>query len=368
MSTTTAEAEQQVHEHDGALWRPQPDCTSTFEDLLTAQRRWFEIFHEAHWNPWREKELQPEVEWSEKVMGDWERAEADHRPMTKRRISAINAAITRKVQAARRADEARWEEAKASYDPERERARYALLEQQCIIVSQRIEAEELRSGTRFPGMAPDRRAQQLAELEAKIASRTRDIRRLEGIVGDPETVVDEDGKLPRDRRRWNIIWYGILRRRWIEELREATTELHQNRADTKDRKEKSGIDAQLWSMERRLNVLLAIPRLEAEDMCADCYAPLSQHGDGDVFETSPCPAWPLNAARWERVREILRGSQERIDAAKPEPPKPQPLATLPGSLPIAEVIERLSALQQEHPDAVVKRGRANRWELWPKEQ
>lgn len=126
MPTTTTDAAQQVHEHDGMLWKPKPGYTSTFEDLLTAQRRWFEIFHETHWNPWRENELQPEVEWSEKVMGEWERAEPDHRPMTKRRIGAINAAITRKVQAAGRADEARWEDAKASYDAERERSRYAM--------------------------------------------------------------------------------------------------------------------------------------------------------------------------------------------------------------------------------------------------
>ncbi|WP_047521856.1 hypothetical protein [Microbacterium sp. ZOR0019] len=368
MSTTTADAEQKVYEHEGTLWRPKSGCTSTFDDLLTAQRRWFEIFHETDWNPWREKELQPEVEWAEKVMGEWERAEPDHRPMTKRRVGAINAAITRRVRAARRADEARWEEAKASYDPERERARYALLEQQCIAVCQRKETVELKGGTRFPGMAPDRRAQQVAELEAKVANRTREIARLECIVGDPETVIDEGGKLPRDRRKWNIICYGILRRRWIEERRETVAELRQTRASTKDRKEKASIDAQLWSAERRLNVLLAVPRLETEDTCADCYTPQYQHDYGDVFETSPCPAWPLNAARWERVREILRGAQERIDATKPEQPKPQPLATLPGNLPIAEVIERLSKLQQEHPDAVVKRGRANRWGLWPKEQ
>lgn len=85
MSTTTADAEQQVYEHDGSLWRAKPDCTSTFDDLLTAQRRWFEIFYETGWNPWREKELEPEVEWSRKVMGEWERAEPDHCPMTKRR-------------------------------------------------------------------------------------------------------------------------------------------------------------------------------------------------------------------------------------------------------------------------------------------
>jgi hypothetical protein len=55
--------------------------------------------------------------------------------------------------------------------------------------------------------------------------------------------------------------------------------------------------------------------------------------------------------------------------APPQPSKPkrQPLAVVPSGLPIAEVVEQLQKLQKQHPDAEVRRGRANRWELWPKE-
>jgi hypothetical protein len=67
----------------------------------------------------------------------------------------------------------------------------------------------------------------------------------------------------------------------------------------------------------------------------------------------------------ERVRETLRSGAERKSPTVLEPPKPQPLATLPGELPIAEVIERLSELRAEHPDAVVRKGRSSRWEIWP---
>lgn len=52
----------------------------------------------------------------------------------------------------------------------------------------------------------------------------------------------------------------------------------------------------------------------------------------------------------------------------PEPAKPRPLATIPGNISISEVIARLSTLQEEHPNAVVLRGRANRWELWPENE
>lgn len=120
-------------------------------------------------------------------------------------------------------------------------------------------------------------------------------------------------------------------------------------------------------MEHELTVLLAVPRLTPEDMCADCDTPMAQHlASGN--DARGCPHWPLRAARmqeaWERVRRIL----EQTRPAEPVPLKPEPLATLPGNLGIGEVIERLKQLQAKHPDAVVKRGRANRWELWPAEK
>lgn len=46
--------------------------------------------------------------------------------------------------------------------------------------------------------------------------------------------------------------------------------------------------------------------------------------------------------------------------------KPQPLATIQSGLPIAEIASRLQQLQAQFPDAEVRRGRANRWELWPR--
>ena len=38
---------------------------------------------------------------------------------------------------------------------------------------------------------------------------------------------------------------------------------------------------------------------------------------------------------------------------------------IPSRLPIAEVMARLAEVQAEHPDAEVRRGSANRWEIWP---
>lgn len=367
MTAATTEPTESVHEHNGKQWKPLPGCTSTFDELLTSQRRWREIAEETRWNPWRTDELTSESERALQVMGEWTRAEPDFRQLTNRQIGARMGAITRQVRAERRADEARWEQDKQRYDDAREKARYALLER--LAINGRLERDlgGYRDGSRSPGMTGDRRMAEISDLERQQAKGAEEIARLSGIVGDPETVVDQDGKLPADRRKWNVIWYGIERRRRVEELRESTDALRGQIADTKDRQGKSTLSTRLWSDERALKALLAVPILEAEDMCADCATPQYQHfSGGDIYESHPCPRWPLFAARMERVWAILRAHAEHPTLVEPVPAKPQPLATLAGNLPIGKVIERLSALQAEHPDAVIRRGRANRWELWPK--
>lgn len=168
------------------------------------------------------------------------------------------------------------------------------------------------------------------------------------IVGDPEDVVDEYGRLPRDRRTWNVIEYRYRRIKHVEALRQSIAAQQEKVAATRDRSEKSTLKLHLSFDERRLRALLAVPRLRAEQMCADCYTPTFQHtSGGNVCESRPCPRWPMHAARMERVWEMLRSASERTQEQTPEPPKPQPLATLPGNLAIGEVIERLKELQEK---------------------
>ena len=66
---------------------------------------------------------------------------------------------------------------------------------------------------------------------------------------------------------------------------------------------------------------------------------------------------------------MLEDFSKRREAEAPTlpTPKPQPLAIVPSGLPIAEVVAKLSELQEQYPDAEVRRGRANRWELWAPE-
>jgi hypothetical protein len=51
--------------------------------------------------------------------------------------------------------------------------------------------------------------------------------------------------------------------------------------------------------------------------------------------------------------------------AEPPPPKPEPLAVIASGLPIAEVMRRLANVQARYPNAHVRRGNRNRWEIWP---
>ena len=357
-----------VYEHRGLPWRPKPGATSSFEEFCHAREHIVEIWNETDWNPWRKEELARQVERAFAVDDEWECADPDWKPLTRRQTGARMGAATRRSRAERKVTEARWERDKARYDPDREKARYALLERQPIQASLERELAQHRARTLYAAMPEDRRAASIAELEDKLARNAAELERLAAIVGDPEEVVDEDGPLPADRREWNIIWYRFLRTTWVEELQADVAAQKKKIAETKDRREKSTLGIHLHSSQRRLAVLLAIPRLDAEQMCADCYTPSFQHtSGGDIYESRPCPVWPMHAARMERVWEILRSAGDRAQEERPAPPKPQPLATLPGNLGISEVIARLSELQARHPNAVVKRGRSNRWELWPAE-
>lgn len=100
-------------------------------------------------------------------------------------------------------------------------------------------------------------------------------------------------------------------------------------------------------------------------MCSDCALPAYQHGYVTPPYVGPCPAWPGQRAIHAELMKMLESfATRRNDPAQPTAPKPKPLAVVPSGLSINEVVARLQELQAEFPDAEVRRGRANRWELW----
>jgi hypothetical protein len=153
----------------------------------------------------------------------------------------------------------------------------------------------------------------------------------------------------------------------VRELREQVREQPTTLQATKGRAERAPIRAALNRDTQRLEFLMAIPPFEAADMCSECVSPARWHGyvtTGANLHAGPCPAWPRWAQRIRKVREMIAAAI-KDKPAEPPPPKPEPLAVIASGLPIAEVMRQLADVQARYPDARVRRGNRNRWEIWP---
>ncbi|MFI7517045.1 hypothetical protein ACIBVK_26485 [Micromonospora echinofusca] len=358
-----------VFEHEGLWWRAKKGATSTFEESVAARALFLDLHRDEVWNPWRMEEEAAGLERAEQIMGEWERAEPGFKRKTKRQLDAEMARWERDWEKKRIKREALRQKNLERYDAEREQARLELLEQQCILAHRTTEVAKLRSAESYLAMDPARRTNQVAELDEQIVRHKAAVERLTPIVGDPEDVPDQHGHLPRDRRHSTLYIYRERRIQEVRELRAKLPELEAQIKDTEDKAERSKLRAQRDVKKWHLDKLLAVPRLEAEDMCADCATPAHGHGYVSPPYDWPCVAWPGQRAIHAKVMQMLEASSKRRAAEGPAAPSksiPQPLAVVPSGLPIAEVVQRLQELEEQYPEAEVRRGRANRWELWPK--
>lgn len=350
------------------LWRARPGATSTFEESVTARALFVELHKDRFWNPWRMEEEAAALERAQEVMEEWERAEPDFKPKTKRQIDAQMKQWDQDFERRQAEREAQRQTNLTRYDPEREKARLALLECHSILEHQLQEIEQLSAGDAFPAMDPKRRAAKVAEMDEAIVRHRAKVEELEPAVGDPEHVPDTNGHLPADRRFTTLHYYRQHRIDEVTKLRARLPELEVALGSTEEKAERSKLRAERDVKRARLEKLLAVPRLESEDMCADCATPWAKHGWVTPPADGPCPAWPGWGARLQKARQMFEDMVRRNEvskAAAPPPPKPEPVAVIPSGLPIGEVVERLQVLQATYPDAEVRRGRANRWELWP---
>jgi hypothetical protein len=211
------------------------------------------------------------------------------------------------------------------------------------------------------------RRAQIAELQQSVAAARTAVVRLQEQVGDVETVVDQHGWLPQERRELALSLFSARRCSEVRELRERVREQPTTLQATKGRAERAPIRAALNRDTQRLEFLMVIPPLEAADMCSECITPASWHGyvtTGANLDAGPCPAWPRWAQRICKVREMFAAAI-KDKPAEPPPPKPEPLAVIASGLPIAEVMRQLADIQARYPDARVRRGNRNRWEIWP---
>lgn len=358
-----------THEHEGLLWRAKPGATSSFEEHVRATELFVDLHADQFWNPWRMEEEAAALERAQTVMDEWERAEPGFRPMTAEEIEAELGRRDRDWDKWRDDYEKRLEANKQRYDPERENARLELLEVQSRLAHELAKVAALRSGKAYPLMDSQRRAREVAELDEHIQRDHAAVERLTPIVGDPEEVTDQHGRLPADRRPAMFSYYRDWRIQTVKRLRAEIAELDATIAAAGDKAERSRLGGTRQIRQVQLGEHLAVPRMEADDMCADCPTPLIHHAQGGAFTGGPCPAWPDWGGRLREIRQMLQAAAKhppQADAVQGAP-KPEPLAVVPSGLPIGEIVERLQELQKQFPDAQVRRGRANRWELWAKE-
>ncbi|SDN05021.1 hypothetical protein [Allokutzneria albata] len=363
----------QVLAPDGTVWRPKPGTRVSAREFSEALDLILSTFREQSWNPWVVEDRAEELAAAEAILGQWTRAEPDFRPMTTAEINAWTDKLEEKAAARTEHRERERLTRVQDYDEQRHLARLRLLEREAQVRLCRADRAAVASGEWFPLMPESKRASDLARLDVQIVALQRDVDALRERVGDPETVVDEHGYLPADRRELMLVAFMRWREREVSRLRMAVAKASELLAVKGQAKaERAKLRRARETGQTQLEILLQIPPLGAGDMCSDCVRPLGWHGYAfkigrDHPCVGPCPEWPEWADLIQRTRKLylLAFADDATPAEPAPPPEPAPLAVIPSGLPIAEVVQLLTEIQSDHPNADVRRGRGNAWEIWP---
>ena len=191
-------------EPDGKRWKPVPGATATAEEFIAARSLLHEIHQQCLWSPWVMQDRAREYDAALKTCEQWTSADPasplktleEYEAEMRQRLAEADA---RFLAGEARAEHDRAERAKR-YDPEREQARLALLEEQGILADKVRQRDEILSGDLFRLADEKDRRKLLAGLEHDITAQTQEVNKLAAVVGDPETVADAKGWLPAERR------------------------------------------------------------------------------------------------------------------------------------------------------------------------
>ena len=274
---------------------PANSSSAFWVKTMTGPARW--------WNPWDVEDRKAEIEAAQDVMEQWTRAEPGFRPKTAAQVDAWMRREDRKAETERAARAKRHELARARYDAQRQQNRLALLEQQAIHDRAEQELVGYRSGERFPGISPERRRTEISELEHRAKTAAAEIVRLTPLVGDPETVVDQNGWSQQDRREHALFTFGFNREQQIRQLRTAVADLNDELRLASERQFKAEVRKRLAEPKAELDRLLAIPPLGPEDMCPDCWRPCSS-----TARSGPAPSLAGRAAHGRSIAHTFSGS------------------------------------------------------------
>lgn len=212
-----------IIELDGKLWTPVPEATVTADEFIAARSVIGEIHQSVWWNPWVTEDRAAEYEAAWDTCGQWTRGEPD---LFRKTPAEYAAELKQKMaeaeaQAAAQRDQVERDrtERAARYDPERAQARLALLEEQDMLADKARERDEIISPKVFQAMDDWQRDGYLAGLEAEITAGQRAVDELAAVAGDPETVCDERGWLPAERREVSLTLFRVWREAEVSELR-----------------------------------------------------------------------------------------------------------------------------------------------------
>jgi hypothetical protein len=364
-------------ELDGKAWKPVPGATATAEEFIAARSLLHEVHQQATWSPWLLLEPSAEYEAAWKVCGQWTSVEPGPPPKTleeyeadlERRLADADAQLLAKEA---QAEKDRAERAK-HYNPDRDQARLALLEEQGILADHIRDRDELLArDLSHPEMGYFR--SRLDTVERAIARKSKEVEELLAVIGDPETVCDQAGWLPAERRELSLSRFKDERISQVRTLRARIVDAKTTLKTLKGRTRRAEVRESLRRDQLHLAHLEQMKPLRAADMCSECAKPAwhsqgwTTNLDGGFWVTGgPCPAWPRWAKGVQAIQDALRQPRQSPPQPPPPPPPPppQPIAVLAPGVPIEKVIAQLTTIQASHPGAQVRQGKGHRWEIWP---
>jgi hypothetical protein len=185
------------------------------------------------------------------------------------------------------------------------------------------------------------------------------------VVGDPETVVDEHGRLPRDRRETFRCEFAAKVNAEVSGLHEKLPALRASLKATRDRRERAAAPRGTVPGHRPPGLPAGTPHVHRRRHVLRVPRPMAWHSTGATFclETGaalsePCPSWPVWNAKITtglvRVAEMMRHKHQlpALDSVA------QPLAALAAGCSAEDTIAPLTQAQAGQPRAPVRRGKA----------
>jgi hypothetical protein len=127
------------------------------------------------------------------------------------------------------------------YDSRRARARLALIEQQVTLARAVSDHEKILARQALETGPEDLWGTERLRAEATIADAEREVQELIPVVGDPETVVDEQGRLPSERREQFLAEFTATFNAEVSTLHELLPDLRARLESTRGRQERAAI-------------------------------------------------------------------------------------------------------------------------------